>query len=126
MRRAPKYGLQMIGVSTGPGTKRTRATLILFLALLFVVAPVLDSFLCSGEALAAQVSLTDDGTDGGVQPILPDSHAACSHGHCHHFTPMPATAAGQPLSNDNALGVAWRSSRIDSLQASSLERPPRA
>ena len=116
----------MIGVSPNLRMKRVKAALAVVLALLFMVAPVLDSFLCGGEAFAAQMSLVDESDEGPVQPILPDSHAACSHGHCHHFMPMPAGAAGQKLSNNEPLKVAWQSSRLESLQVFSLERPPRA
>ena len=104
---------------------RVRAIFVALLALLFVAAPMLDSLLCSGEASATELSIGDT-TSGGIDHTgVPDIDSHCIHGHCHHLTPMPSAVVVDHAPHDEALKVAWRSSRIDSLEPSSLERPPR-
>ena len=125
MQQGPKYRPQMIGVSTSSGMKRVRAALIGLLTLLFVVAPMLDSLLCSGEVSAAEISLMDDGADGAPQPLNPGIHSDCFHGHCHHFVPMAPESTNYQWPGDTTRNVAWLSTRMTSLAPSSLERPPR-
>ncbi len=73
-------------------TKRVQGIFTVILAVFFLMAPVLDGFLCGGEGAAQSVSQDvhqvsqnlSDGTADGHQPSLPDDNATCLHGHCHH------------------------------------------
>jgi hypothetical protein len=125
MHQLRKYGLRMIGVSTTVGMKRVRAALVGLLTLLFVVAPMLDSLLCSGEVSAAEISLIDDGAHDAPQPLNLGTHSDCFHGHCHHFVPMAPESTNYQSPGNKTRNVAWLSTRMTSVAPSSLERPPR-
>ena len=123
MQQGPKYRPQMIGVSTTSGMKRVRAALIGLLTLLFVVAPMLDSLLCSGEVSAAEISLTDAGAQDVPQPSNPGTHSDCFHGHCHHFVPMAPKSTNYQSPGDTTRNVAWLSNSYD-LARPLLSRTP--
>lgn len=117
-------------------TVRLRRALVALFVALFVITPVIDGFLCAGEAVSAHAAITDvsahsaitdiDGDNGGGrEPLLPRSDELCIHGHCHHFVPMAAPGSVVVAVSPVALTPAWIDPYIPSVLPFSFERPPR-
>lgn len=116
-------------------TQWWRKTGGLFAALLvaaLVFTPVLDAFICQGEAQAGAASQIIAATEaashdqGGAHDTDSDGH--CLHGHCHHAAPyVPSvTEAGAVLRVAAASHVPTQDLVSTSSLQFGLKRPPRA
>ena len=103
-----------------------RGVLAALLSLLFVLTPMIDSYLCGGEESPALALATGGGDEGNQAPVS-DNHAICPHGHCHHLVSMNAELPRVHLNPiPGSPKVAWLTTHLASNYHFSLERPPRA
>ena len=114
-------------------TKRVQGIFTVILAVFFLMAPVLDGFLCAGEGTAQSVSQDvhqvsqnlSDNTADGHQPSLPDDDTTCLHGHCHH-TVSEMGPGNIVLDTPQAMPKLVRTSvYLSSAIPYSIDRPPR-
>lgn len=102
------------------------ALLASFLAL-FVLVSAVEAATCAPEMATAHASETVRETPADPVDDL-DSHAICSHGHCHHGgTAMPSSIQSVAMTATVAPSLLRPTDEpLASRAPSGLERPPRA
>ncbi len=102
------------------------ALLASFLAL-FVLVSAVEAATCAPEMVTAHASETVRETPADPVDDL-DSHAICSHGHCHHGgTAMPSSPQAGAVTAAIAPSLLRPTDEpVASRAPSGLERPPRA
>jgi len=97
-----------------------------FLAL-FVLVPAVDAMSCGTESEASEVAVLVIDDPSSAPHSDDETHAVCSHGHCHHGG--ASTPARQDASLDGVSGrgvlLTWPAHRLISHPPAGPERPPR-
>lgn len=102
------------------------AALIALFVAVFVLIPTVDAAACAVELEPAHAAASL--YDNGEMPAGPETHAVCSHGHCHHSgAAIPESPQATSVARIAAPSLLRPTTEpLASRAPSGLKRPPRA